>query len=1059
MSFTVYRSSAGSGKTFTLVKEYLKIILPRPSDFRHILAITFTNKVANEMKERILHNLEELAKPDALRDTRITHDLLPMLVMETGLEEDKIRKKAAEALALILHNYSDFSVSTIDSFSHRIIRTFAHDFGLPLNFTVEMDADELLQTAVDLLLDRVGEEASLTGLLVHFLESMMDDEKGWRIGEILLEFSRALNDEEGKIHLEKLRAVSLADFDRIAGSLFAKRNAFESGIKKIAAEACRLIEEKGIPDSAFTQGKNGIGSWFRKLRDGNFLRLVPSDTLQKIIAEGKWHSQKASADEKKMIDSIKGRLEAYYRNIEELRTKDLKLYTTYTLLAKTIYPLAVLNEIDRMLEAFKKQNNLVHISEFNRRIAAIIMNEPVPFLYERLGDWYHHLLIDEFQDTSVLQWNNLLPLIDNSLASGYFNLVVGDGKQAIYRWRNGDVGQFAMLPSLYGSQHSALIREREASLRNHYKEESLTRNFRSKAEIVDFNNRFFTSISSMLPEDSRKIYGEVEQEYKRDIKGGYIRIEFSKGNEENGDGYDEVTLQRIIAIIQELTARNYKLKDITILCRSNDSASLVARHLMLNGIPVISAESLLLTFSPEVNFITDFIRLFDEPSNPMPKASLVTFLYRTERIKGRSFHDCIRWIADDRPSPDGFISFLRNNSYDHPFSKILLLPVFDLCEELVRIFHLNREADPYLQFFLDAVMAYSRKISSGIAGFLSWWELNSKNRSVIIPRGLDAVQVMTIHKAKGLQFPVVIYPFAHQKMRYGKRYLWVDLPEGLQPGLKAAMLKPEKKIAETDFAEVLAEEESKSALDLVNILYVAMTRPEERLYLLTEFPPKKSESITVSGLVKYFLESTGQWEDGRVAYEFGTDSPHEQESREPVAASEKLETFISNPWQEKLILRWKAPELWDVEDPSKNRKWGNLVHSALSKIRHVTDLDGVLEEVTAAGWIAEDKKEDLKDILNKILHNKEVRLFFEDKLQVRNEAEILLKDGTVYRPDRVIISGDTVTVMDYKTGKKDEKYRTQLLNYEKLLLEMGYREVNKYLLYLEPEIELINIDH
>ena len=1054
MSFTVYRSSAGSGKTFTLVKEYLQMILPEPEKFRHILAITFTNKVAYEMKERILSNLRELSRPSGEREEKVNQSLLPLLLRGTGLDETEIRKKAAEALERILHNYSDFAVGTIDSFSHRIIRTFAHDFGLPMNFSVEMDADELMQTAVDLLLDRVGDDPDLTGLLVHFLESMMEDEKGWRIEKILLDFSKSLYDEEGKLHLDRLRGVTLKDFDRLAGQVFARKRTFESVLQKLAEKACTLVEKNNIPEDAFAQGGRGILPWFRRIRDGRFDKLAPSDTVRKIVDLGPWHSRKATPADIERIGSVKEELLELFDKIEKERSDHYAFYVLCSLLAKSIYPLAVLNEIDRLLTEFKKQNNIIHISEFNRRIAAIVLNEPVPFIYERTGEWYRHLLIDEFQDTSVLQWNNLLPLVDNSLASGQFNLVVGDGKQAIYRWRNGDVSQFANLPALAGSDSSALIREREQALRNHYREESLRQNFRSKAEIIDFNNRFFTFTGTKLSDENRKIYEGVVQEFRPDLTGGYVRISFTGKGEEDGMGYRDLVLGQILRIIGELKEQGYHRKDITVLCRSNNDATEVAQFLMMNGIPVISAESLLIAFSPEVGFITGFLRLFHEPENPMPKASLVAYLYRTGRIPTAGFHDYIRWIAGDRSSPDAFLAFLAKNGFDQPFERVMLLPVYDLCEELIRIFSLKRTTDPYLRFFLDAVLAYSRKVSSSSAGFLEWWDLNKGKKSVIVPRGLDAVQVMTIHKAKGLQFPVVILPFADQRARYGKSYLWIDLPGNLFPGLPTAMIRPEKKITETEFAAVMEEEENKSVLDLVNLLYVAMTRPEDRLYILSASPPQRSESISVPGLFKSYFESTGEWSEERSVYEAGTMVPAGKAKEPPETGGESLDFFISRPWQERMILRWKAPEIWDPEDPGKNRRWGNLVHSVLAKVRYAKDIPAVMNGITEAGWIEKGRKAELAELITGIVSHPDVRPFFSEGLEVRNEAEILLKDGSVYRPDRVIIGQDRVTVIDYKTGKKDEKYRRQLEDYEKYLKEIGYRDVKKYLLYLEPAVEL-----
>jgi ATP-dependent exoDNAse (exonuclease V) beta subunit len=529
MSFTVYRSSAGSGKTFTLVKEYLKIILQDTDSFRNILAVTFTNKAAAEMKHRVLRYLEELANPPI----PLSEHLLAALINDTGLSETEIRFKAAGALKKILHHYSDFAIGTIDSFSHRIIRAFAHDFGLPVNFEVELDSDKLIETAVDLLLDKVGDDEPLTALLVNFLESKMEDDKSWAIDKTLVNFSRLLLDEESQQHLLKLRALSADDFKTIALFLRKKIRDFGKSVSDEASVARNVIREAGLGHQAFANGRYGISWYFEQIASGRYDKIIPSSKISGMVSKDSWHSNKATSAEKSAIESIRPVLLETYEKLQSLIATSYPAYTLYTLLETSIYPLAVLNSIDRIMQEFKKQNNIIHISEFNSRIASIVLFEPVPFIYERIGEKYHHVLIDEFQDTSALQWQNFVPLIENSLASGYFNLVVGDGKQAIYRWRNGDVEQFTALPALKGSNENPVIRDREEALDRNFQEELLNRNFRSKQEIVSFNNDFFGFIIGFLDESLAKVYAGLTQEADSAKEGGYIRISFiDKGDEE-----------------------------------------------------------------------------------------------------------------------------------------------------------------------------------------------------------------------------------------------------------------------------------------------------------------------------------------------------------------------------------------------------------------------------------------------------------------------------------------------------------------------------------------------
>nr|NQU94195.1 UvrD-helicase domain-containing protein [Bacteroidota bacterium] len=442
MSFTVYKSSAGSGKTFTLVKEYLKITLNQPNKFRNILAITFTNKAANEMKERIITNLKDISSATPDQNSPAIKFLLPELVKETGLSPETITLRANKVLELILHNYADFSICTIDSFVHRIIRTFAHDLNLPINFEVELDTNILIEQTIDFLISEAGKNEKLTKALIKFTETKAEDEKSWHIEKDLKDFAETLMKEDGQIYLEKLRQLNLQDFFNIIKKVNEFIKSTEQTLVKQAQNATSIIKGTNLPNTAFYRGRNGIAKYFEYIADYRFDKLSPNSFVETTINENKWHGSKTDKDDKIIIDGIKDNLIEIYNNIQDILAENYDEYNLFLMLKRKLYPMAVLSEIEKVLVKIKSENNIVHISEFNKRIADIVLNEPVPFIYERLGERYNHFLLDEFQDTSVLQWQNLLPLLDNSLAEGNFNMIVGDGKQAIYRWRSGEVEQF-----------------------------------------------------------------------------------------------------------------------------------------------------------------------------------------------------------------------------------------------------------------------------------------------------------------------------------------------------------------------------------------------------------------------------------------------------------------------------------------------------------------------------------------------------------------------------------------------------------------------------------------
>ncbi len=1031
MSFAVYRSSAGSGKTFTLVKEYLKLILTEPGEFRHILAITFTNKAANEMKERILGGLEELAKGKLSDNKMVTGTLLPILLAETGLTCAEIEHSAARSLEMILHNYADFAIGTIDSFSHKLIRTFAHDFGLPVNFNVELDGDELLATAVDLLLDRVGDDAGLTGLLVNFLESRMEEDRGWNIDTILASFAHILMDEEGQSQILKIKQLSLSDFKRISENLYLSLRRFEKDIRDLGRQASGIIKNRDIPSSAFYQGEKGIWKYFMNLAAGKMDKLEPNSYVIATIEEDKWFSARAVPVLKSDIEAIKPGLLEVYGKLRTEFEQGKPAYMLQKLLAKTIYPLAVLNEIEKVLNQFKQQNNLVHISEFNARIAGVVMNEPVPFIYERLGEKYHHLFIDEFQDTSALQWMNYIPLIENALAGGYFNMVVGDGKQAIYRWRGGDVEQFTVLPAIPGSSGNMVLQQREQALTRSFSPVNLDSNFRSKAEIVDFNNRFFSRIAGqVLTNGKEDIYSGLTQVFNAEDSGGYIRLAFLDRGV-NPAEYDEFTFVNILKIIVEVQRSRFSLNDIAILCRSNRNASRIARFLLENGIDVLSAESLLVSNSPKVRFIIACLRYLFEPRNDVV----------TEEIR--------RLLDNSYPGSPGIKSL--NDEF-------ALLPVFDLCEALIRKFGLNRESDAYVQFFLDAVLKFSVKTSTGSLEFLSWWEKNKNKISIIVPEGIDAVRVTTIHKAKGLQFPVVVLPYALEGRKNTKTHLWVNLDPLVASGLETAILRSDKEMESTVYKELYTDEQQKSMLDILNLLYVAMTRPEDRLYILTKAPAASRDMPDSWPLFfDFFVKSEGIWEENKTVYDFGTPTDHVVKSHKEKINVVLFNNLINSDWREKIHIKMRAPQLWGTEVGIGKPLWGNRIHTLLSWVITEKDVAKALVRATTTGLIGNEDCENAEKILRSVIGDPRLSRMFCVEVRVKTEAEILLPEGSFYRPDRVVFDGDKVTILDYKSGKPREEHKDQLIRYAGYLEEMGYRQISRTLVYLEPQVMVVEV--
>ncbi len=1048
-NFTVYRSSAGSGKTYTLVKEYLKIILAEPSKFRSVLAITFTNKAASEMKERVLRYLKDISN-----DSENSQELLNSLVSETDLSREQLIHNSSEALSLILHNYSDFSISTIDSFVHRVIRSFAIDLDLAMNFEVEMDTDELVSKCIDLLLDKAGTDKELTKVLLDFIKYKSSEDRNLYIEYDLMKFAKHLNKELVQNYLEDFRKLTPKDFENVSRKTGDFIRQFKSYISGVATEAFKIISDKGILNTSFFHGRQGIGVYFKNLSEGRYDKLEPNSYVHKTVNENKWISGNPAPDDVISIEEIKEQLVSAYDKIVDRITADLSRYETYKNLNSNIYQLAVLNQIEKVIDDFKKQNNLLLITEFNKKISEIVFNEPVPFIYERLGERFKHFFIDEFQDTSVLQWMNLLPLLDNSLAEGNFNMVVGDGKQAIYRFRNGDVEQFVRLPEIADNTDNAIIKEREESLKRNFRAMNLGKNYRSRQEVVEFNNKLFSYVyDHILTDDIKAVYENSNQEINDNNSGGFVSIDFFNKDKETGLLIDDQNLNRTLEIIRHQHELGYDYKDIAILCRKKRYGSELAYHLTINDIPVVSSESLLLAYSPSVSFLISCMKLIFDPQDGILLEEFRRFLSNNNKHKaGREEMAVAETVAvEEFDFADGKV-----------FSGLTKLPVYDCCEELIRIFGLNDESDPYIHYFLDTIFDYTSRYNSGITDFLEWWDDNKEKPSLIIPEETDAVRIMTIHKAKGLEFPVVIFPYANEELSYRGNVLWISNNDKEIPELPFLMLNANTSLESTEYNTCFYDEKNKSLLDLLNLLYVVMTRAVDSLYVLSERvdikkSSKGTETPKVQTILRDFLIVGGIWSDEQSTYTFGEEKVKQEDKKAELQGTYKLEQAVSEDWRTRAMISKRAPEMWDMESPDRNRQWGNLVHAVLAKIRHTGDKESVLNKFYTEGYIDKTEKNNLSMKIDEVLNNQSVKSFFEDGREIKSEAEILLANGKSYRPDRVVITGKKAVVIDYKTGKSSEYHKTQLRNYASLLKDMGYEVDKKYLIYIDDEVEVVEV--
>ena len=1026
-NFVVYKSSAGSGKTYTLVKEYLKLALSDPhrlnKAYKQILAVTFTNKAAAEMKERILTALKQIS---LLEKTHLAADLRA----ELNISETTLQARCQELHKSLLHQYADFSVCTIDSFVYRLIKRFSIDLQLPANFTVDMDEEAALWWAIDELLTNMQQNALLQELLLNYASEKVDEQKNWKIENEIFELARPiLISKKDTKEAELLGKVSLEDLLQIKKQLQESVRKTEHYLVSIAHKAYQTIEQKGISVSDFSYGDKGFFSYFRKIKDKIFGdEDLDSTRVDAAIKEDKWYTGKIANPS---IDSIKETLRSLYYEVENFREKNIAEYFLHKLLLKNITALCVLNEIQELVLKYKQEKNIVFISEFNKTVSGFIQDEPVPFIYERLGDRYKHYLIDEFQDTSALQWLNLLPLVHNSLAEGKFCMIVGDGKQSIYRWRGADVEQFVNLPKIKTSLHNKVIYEQEQALENNYIEKQLNTNRRSCAEIIAFNNSLFQWLSTTyLNEEHVKVYENSNQQ-AFSKQGGKITLSFI---DKDAEEKDELVLKKTLNFIQEALINEYTYSDIAVLTRNNRHGSMLAQFLMHQGIPVISSDSLLLKTCTEVNFLVSFFSWLTNTNDGVSACAILAYL--KEELKYSIEHAQFQLTAS---SPYKLNEVIRHFNQELNTVHLSSLPLFEICTELIRVFKIEDKNALFVNFFLDEVASFNERENASLFLFLQWWDKKRDNLSVKIPQNTNAVKILTVHASKGLEFPVLIIPFADWKLQSTEQIL-INTNDKIAQ-LPVALVKTGKELEKTNFKSSSEKEEQKQILDNLNVLYVACTRAVSVLHIISR---EKKQGNCITNWLQNFINE--KYSDQRDTHFFETGTYPEKENKQENDTG-KLQYISYRDLHQSIAIK-----LTDYDfDMESKRNYGIVLHDILANIRTEKDIDTALQKAVLQGTLTTNQIDGLKDILYQLIQHADLKEYFSDGVQVKNESELFLANGDIIRPDRVVISKNQHTVIDFKTGEKLDKHIKQLQLYKHTLRSISSKSVKAYLVYL-PDV-------
>jgi ATP-dependent exoDNAse (exonuclease V) beta subunit len=1043
--FEIVRASAGSGKTYRLVLRYLECALKskEPGSFRRILALTFTNKAAAEMKSRILNDLKNLVDGES--------DKLKELSSLLKLSEDDVVTRAESLHKEMLHRYSDISVMTIDRFVNRLVKSFARDLAIDQDYRIEIDSDKVIEDAVSQLLDKIGTQGneSLTKSLESFaLQQVIEDEDA-AVRRPLTSLGKTLVQEKMKPVISALSEITPSEFQEISMKLRRTTSKAEKKLYSAVDSASVAIRNSGIPLSDFP--KNNILKQLYKIKHAKL--EDPKKTLENICENSSKMLLKGAADESKIKAET---LHSYILNVRDAlvlmrpKTEEGKEYMLAKSLNKRMSLLGALAALHQEIENVQIDNNIRTFHAMHERIAEIVKENPAPFIYERLGSRYNHIFMDEFQDTSVTQWHNLVVLYDHAIGNNNKTLVVGDGKQAIYRFRNGDYKQLLDLPNLQPGDHGIAIKDAEETLKRSAQLDSLDENWRSGRNIVDWNNKLFSSMSKYLPSSLEKVYDGLEQIPMRDFNGGvHLDLVIESSKEKRRKIYTEKIIERIDAY----KAIGFELGDITILVRENQVGALLAQDLLERGIKPMTEESLQLGRHPGPLAVVALMRWMLRPADYRQSSAILqcTAALRAEYDpinEGEIMGGCIenrdkKTVFDTRKMLN--ILFPNLEVIERSTGPLAGF-IGHLCEEM----GLTEHYPSYAEGLLELAREVSGSDESGLHGFLRVWDSSGYKKSVVTGKSNDSVQIMTVHKAKGLDFKIAIILVPHKTFTSFRGIMPVDMDDSMKMPITAAMME-DGDMKDSHLEDQRLAEIERVQLDAINGVYVAFTRPVERLDILLEFEregfdePKTMPQLIMKSLEDAFSKGVTPGEQTEnISAKLEKESREEEVITQPVKlhTGEKVEHLVSIPPSETNL---------SFAQKMSPRELGSAVHGILERINTSSDWQVVKKSIENGMAIGLADREIVFQRVESIIFGEQSAEFFTEGLLVETEVSFIDSNGEIIRPDRIIRDSEGWTVIDYKSSEQDQVHHLdQIKNYMNTLSEIEGQEVKGILIYTDP---------
>lgn len=1076
-ALTVYKASAGSGKTFTLASEYITLVVKNPQDYRSILAVTFTNKATQEMKTRILSQLYGIAH--SLPDSEAYYE---QVRMKTGFSEQTIRENAAKALSLLTHHYNEFRVQTIDAFFQSVLRNLARELNLTANLRVDLNDEQVEAQAVDELINSLEEGEEVLNWIRDYIDKNIEDDKGWNVISQIKDFGKNIFKDFYKDHKTELdnRFSDESFFNDFITDLRERRTRILNRLNEHAKQMYKKIRDANLDNpNLFNRGANGLLSHIIKLTKGTPSNDPTPQYVQSCIdSADKWPASKCPAKERAaIIELASASLCSDLKILNDYRIKDWREYQSCNLTLKHLSQLRLLHAISEAVDEINKDTNRFMLSNTQSLLSTLMKDSDTPFVFEKMGAYLKHIMIDEFQDTSTIQWNNFRKLLDNCMAQvDSHNLIVGDVKQSIYRWRQGD---WKLLNNI----------EHEFT-KEQIKIEPLDTNYRSEENIIRFNNAFFKqAVSQTVNElESEEIQGatelveaykEIEQKPRKDNGKGCVRIKLFRYDSKNASDYKQKILNELIENIRQLLDQGYKQKDIAILARSKTVIPDIVDSFQNidTNVSLVSDEAFRLDASLAVNVIIEALRLLTHPHDKLTESKLVK-LYQQQVIKtGKDINDL--FVGDNSTELKSFLP----SGYIDKFESLSRLSLIDLVDEIYSLFSLDslEGQSAYVCTFYDTLNEYLRDHPADIDDFIEEWE-DTLSSNTIQSDEVDGIRLITIHKSKGLEYDNVLIPFCDWELEKTNGItIWCSGDDKEKPYGELPLIPVDysSKILGTVFEDDYKEEHLQNTVDNMNLLYVAFTRAGKNLFITgKKYKERTKGKSERSHIIQYIIEELAKelpgaiiddaGDNGPISFELGTLSTCEERVEKEKATENpfelspkthklKIETFphpVSFRQSNKSHDFIKGEDI-DPSDARRYIKVGNVLHQLFSTILTEADIEPRLKELEQAGIIYNDDitSRELQNKISCALSNEKVKNWFSPRWKLFNECTILDYDketGDVYehRPDRVMTDGKEMIVVDFKFGKPRDEYHEQVQRYMRLLMRMGYKQVSGYIWYV-----------